>query len=95
MGYSCSQDAAVTADLLWIECLASTGCSNAYVGTDDVKRFIEIGRENRDGAITGTVFRMYAKGTAVPSGSIRIEADGSWTRKPPRFPNARTSVAFL
>jgi hypothetical protein len=62
-------------------CHKQTGQSNAYE-TEGKRFFYDTGREQRDGAITGQVFRMLPDGMAVRSGSFRIESDGTVTRYP-------------
>ena len=44
--------------------------------------FYEIGRENRDGAITGVCYKETTPGYCVRAGSFRIEPDGKITRFP-------------
>jgi hypothetical protein len=93
MGYSCTQAAYFT--LQGIEnALAEkfpsinkeTGKStgNGWV-IDGHEFFFERGRENDDGAITGTVYKIYFNCTTFDlrcrrAGSVRIEPDGNITR---------------
>lgn len=44
--------------------------------------FFERGRENSDGAITGTIFRFVGTDSAVRVGSFRINPDGTIARAP-------------
>jgi len=84
MGYSCRQDADVTYRS-WLDiCKETTGMGNVYAigGTEYM---LELGREQRDGAMTGTVCRMERDGEqllAHPCGSFRIEPDGTVKRYP-------------
>ncbi len=53
--------------------------SNNWVGDDGKEYFFDIGKENYDGAITGTVIQMRGEyGKKV--GSMRIEPSGFVTR---------------
>ena len=81
MGYSCTAKASLT--LTAIEALIdlnykTNGTSNA---TPD-GGFFEIGRENADGAITGTVWKPYDAGRVTRRGSFRIDAEGRVVRFP-------------
>lgn len=88
MGYSCTAVASEIERDWSNRCYGSTGRSNEYVGTDGRRYFYQIGRENRDGSITGTVFRFLPDGEHVTkAGSFRINADGTVARKPCRFPH--------
>ena len=84
MGWSCRADAARTADKWSDACVAQTGSSNVFQ-TKRGKYFWENSRkEHGDGAITGSVFKMLPgdNGLCRPSGSFRIEGDGTVTRAP-------------
>ncbi len=78
MGYSCDAAAAHTMDA--IGTLLNLPSSN---GMPD-GGFYERGRENADGAITGTVWKPLndAAGHVIRRGGYRIEPDGKVTRFP-------------
>ena len=89
MGYSCRQDADMTYRS-WLDiCKETTGMGNVY--TDGVAEYLlELGREQRDGAMTGTVCRIEYKNEqmlAYPCGSFRIEPDGTVKRYPTGLKN--------
>ena len=75
MGYSCT--AAADNVLRAIEGMSSSK-SNFWKGDDGREYFADRGREQEDGAITGTVIRMDGK----KMGSLRIEPNGFVTRFP-------------
>ena len=80
MGWSATAKACEV-ERAWMEtCQSQTGSQNVYEVAGK-RYFYETGREQRDGAITGTVFRFVGEG-CVRSGSFRIEADGTVTRYP-------------
>ena len=81
MGWSCNADAGRTLDAWRALCVESTNGSNTW----ETKRgmyFYEVGRENDDGAITGTVMRMIGSGKCRSAGSFRINPDGTVARGP-------------
>lgn len=82
MGYSCTARAAFVRDaiqkIIDRECPQTDGSSNR---TPD-GGFWEIGRENADGAITGTVWKPAGEGYARKRGSFKIDADGAVKRFP-------------
>jgi len=81
MGWSARKDALDAFDALL-----------TWVGRDDLptnvwenekgKFFAETGKENADGAVTGTVWRFVDENRAVKAGSFRIEPNGVVTRFP-------------
>ena len=81
MGYSCSTIANNVLNFI-IASVNNTDSSNEW--TFNGKRyFYEVGRENRDGAITGTVWRFQPDGVHVKrAGSFRIEPEGEISRFP-------------
>jgi len=85
MGYSCSAKAARVLDAVLEDLTDPNGLSNTWTHNGLVY-FVERGREQPDGAITGTVLKQTRKvGDNVyykPCGSIRIEPDGTITRFP-------------
>lgn len=75
MGYSCT---AAADDMLREIQAMFPSKSNFWKDDAGIEYFLEGGRENRDGAITGTVFRM----DGYKVGSVRIEPNGFVTRFP-------------
>jgi len=57
MGYSCNVQAAYVTDAWQQACIDQTGSQNVF-RVKGQRYFWEIGREQRDGAITGTVWRF-------------------------------------
>lgn len=83
MGYSCTVKAMRVLDAITRFCVQSTGSSNAWRSSDTNEGFFnEVGREQRDGAITGTVFRSISETHARRYGSFRITPDGKIARFP-------------
>lgn len=76
MGYSCTAIASLTLESL-LDIVRDTESSNVYRG-----RFIERGRENDDGAITGTVYTFIGTTSCKRSGSYKINAEGKIERFP-------------
>ena len=93
MGYSCTKAAADTLDKILHSIVDPNGSSNAWTYKGQ-RYFYERGRENLDGAITGTVWKFVYRPDLNPperakrAGTVRIEADGSLTR----FPHIPLSV---
>lgn len=84
MGYSASAKA-LDKEATWAQtCHQQTGQSNMYE-VRGTRYFYQIGREQRDGAVTGSVFRMLEDGRCVRSGSFRIESDGTVSKHPTGF----------
>lgn len=87
MGYSCRQDADTTYREWSDYCYNTTGVSNTYVYKDKRYTFMH-GREQNDGAITGTVMLLIdnpdiaGQYLAYNKGSFRINPDGVVTRFP-------------
>jgi len=79
MGYSCNRDAARSLDaiLKLLQGEGYEGMQNAWI-FDGREYFFERGREQEDGAVTGSVYRM--DGGKV--GGSRIEPDGTISRFP-------------
>jgi len=82
MGWSCCRRAAWVMDAWKDACIAQKGTQNTFqVG--EKKYFWEIGRENHDGAITGTIWKFLPDGVHVRrSGTFRIEGDGEVSPRP-------------
>lgn len=74
MGYSCTAIAKLVEDAL-MEIVRDGESSNSWRG-----HFTERGRENADGAITGTVWKMIETNRATRYGSYKITADGKIVR---------------
>lgn len=87
MSYTCRLDADTTYKEWANYCFASTGVSNTYVYKGKRYTFIH-GREQRDGAITGSVYLLLdnpdiqGQYLAYKKGSFRIEPNGIATRFP-------------
>jgi hypothetical protein len=81
VSYSCTARASDTEQAWAQACYKQTGQSNAYEVAGQ-RYFYDTGREQRDGAITGTVYRVFVNGTCAKSGSFRIESDGTVSRYP-------------
>lgn len=80
MGYSCTRDAG---DMLGIVGKVYATDGNPNVLTINGKRyFFERGREQADGAITGTLMMMLDGDYCRRAGRVRIEPDGTLTRFP-------------
>jgi hypothetical protein len=85
MGWSHRKEAGVVLDQWKQACLASSGCANVFSHKGKTY-IIELSRtEHWDGAVTGKLMRCTetrADGSmmCVPSGSLRIEGDGTITR---------------
>lgn len=89
MGWSARVEACETFDAWARVCVAQTGKQNVYREFDgDQEYMIERGREQDDGSITGTVFRLVdddGQLLAYRAGSFRIDPDGSVKRWPTKF----------
>jgi hypothetical protein len=87
MGYSCRQDADTTYREWSDYCITATGVSNSYIYKGQ-RYSMQIGREQSDGAITGSVYLlldnpdMEGQYLAYNKGSFRIEPNGIGTRLP-------------
>lgn len=91
MGYSCSTKAGNKLEAMFEKDVTGCKSNNGWIGTKGYYCFYEIGRENSDGAITGSVHRSDAKNEKSAGsgncrcykiGSFRIEPDGTITRFP-------------
>jgi hypothetical protein len=91
MGYSCRRSAQLCVDEIEKRIIPATGPSNTWMYKGNTY-FWERGREQDDGAITGTVWLIYDKpGSPIGenstklchrSGTIRVEGHGKLTRWP-------------
>lgn len=84
MGYSCSAIAGIVMDaaisIIQARLGDCGGSSNAF-GSPEVNYFVEIGREQADGSITGTTFKSIAN-MCRKAGSFKINGDGNIARFP-------------
>lgn len=100
MGYSCSSLAMESFDQLMIQLKASgkeVKSSNGWT-KNDVQYFYEIGREQKDGAVTGVVQKIYQINNVdycKKAGTFRIEPDGTITRFPTSTKAQRTTAEIL
>jgi hypothetical protein len=100
VGYSCTKDAS---DMLGLvrHTLSDHKTSNGlqigadtWGGQQGRTYFYEIGRENADGSITGTVFENIDGSHARRYGSFKIAADGRVVRFPLLTRDQRIALAF-
>lgn len=80
MGYSCSAKASEVLACITEYCVKSTGSSNTWVNENGVKFFFETGREQDDGAITGSVHKFIDDRMCVRAGTFKIDASGKIVR---------------
>lgn len=78
MSYSCTVKANISLEA--IEAAVCTGEASNRFEHNGNEFFIERGRENSDGAITATIYKMFGRNNCRKSGSLRIEPDGVITR---------------
>jgi len=86
MGYSCSTKAMESFDQIVIQLKAAgkkTEGSNTW-GKNGIVFFHEIGREQKDGAVVGSVTKIYdpVRSYCKKAGSFRVESNGKITRFP-------------
>lgn len=81
MGWSCRREAGMTMDAIRNFCIQETGSSNTYWSKGN-KYFFEIGREQRDGAITGTIHKFLDGNRCRKTSTLRIEPNGKISRGP-------------
>ena len=82
MGWSCSRIAGCRLDAISAACIASTGSQNKWTDGKGDTYFYDVGREQADGSITGTVNKFLPSGLCRVSGSFKINRDGGWERGP-------------
>lgn len=89
MGYSCTTKAMETLERMFNQEVTGCKVNNGFKGSKGFYCFYEIGRENEDGAITGSIMETnsitedYGESCRCKkAGSFRIEPDGSVTRFP-------------
>ena len=80
MGYSCTAIARFVEEAM-LNRFRHENSGNVFsVDGGKTTYFVETGREQPDGAITGTVFKMLPNGYAHRAGGYRIEPEGKITR---------------
>src|SRR5262245_1471890 len=80
MGYSCTQDA--QSSLAVISKFYATAGNSNILTIKGRLYFFERGREQADGAITGTLMLDLENGYCQKAGNVRIAPDGSIVRFP-------------
>jgi hypothetical protein len=93
MGYSCTKDASDMLGLIRNQ-FGDGKTSNGLV-FHGRSYFYEVGKEQADGAITGTIFENVDETHARKYGSFRINSDGSIARFPKIKRDMRTSMYFM
>lgn len=78
MGYSCTKDAGDMVGVINKMC----GLKEGTLHIDGERYFFERGREQGDGAVTGTLMKMVGENLCRPAGGVRINPDGSIARFP-------------
>ena len=79
MGYSCASAAGDVYDAIGRGCAEQTRSGNSYEFRGN-RYFLERGREQRDGSITGTVYKCLPNDMAIKAGTFKIGADGTILR---------------
>lgn len=92
MGYSCTKDASDMLGLIRHE--FSDGSTSNGIRIGAATFFYEIGRENADGSITGTLFENLSEGKCRKYGSFKIHAEGIIVRFPGIKQNQRVQLKF-
>jgi hypothetical protein len=78
MGYSCTVDASNMLGVINKMC----GLKDGWLHINGKKFFFERGRENADGAVTGTLMMDLGNDYCRKAGNVRINADGTIARFP-------------
>lgn len=92
MGWSCNAAASFTLDAIKdAQTAMGSTTSNGIMLNGKHVGFWETGRENEDGAITGTVWAMVGEDRCNRVGGFRIEPNGKVTR----FPRISRRVLIL
>lgn len=94
MGYSCLRRAAWAMDAITDKCIAQTNSSNTFEANGE-SYFIERGREQNDGAMTGTVYRNLPNGYSRKSASFRIDDVGRVVRGPKFMRDCPLYILYL
>jgi hypothetical protein len=76
MGYSSTVKASAAYDAIIAACQPDGEKSSNVIEHNGNRYFLEIGRENADGAITVTIYRFVGESGYVKAGPFRIEASG-------------------
>src|SRR4051812_48515125 len=84
MGWGCTAKAGYRLSAIqdWTYAHGGLGSQNSWRDPKGNRYFFEVGREQRDGAITATIFKWVDDTHARRSGSLRIEPDGRGFRGP-------------
>jgi hypothetical protein len=92
MGYSCTKDASDMLGLIRHAFHDGTTSNGLRIGAATF--FYEVGREQSDGSITGTVFENVDADHARKYGSFKIHATGVIVRFPAIKQNQRVALKF-
>lgn len=87
MSYSCTTRANAVLDRISEMCRDQSGFSNVWY-KGERKFFFEVGREQSDGSITGSVMEFVGENAAARKGNFRIEPNGAM----PYFPNLNKEI---
>jgi hypothetical protein len=86
MSYSCNAIAGLVYDEMIVQLQSASSCETETQNSwehNGVRYFAEIGREQNDGAVTGTVWQFLADGKHVrKAGSFRVNPGGKVSRWP-------------
>lgn len=82
MGWSCGRDAGARLDSISKRCNIN---QNSWRDDKGNRFFYETGREQRDGAICGTIYKYTSETHAKKSSTFRIESNGRVSRGPAFF----------
>ncbi len=94
MGYSCSAKADEVLKALIVQLKATneeSESSNTFFSKGN-EYFYEIGQENVDSSITGSVYKVDKNGLCKKSGNFRIEKDGRISKFPYTTKEQRNSA---
>ena len=92
MGYSCTKDADEMLGLIRHQ--FSDGTTSNGLAISGETYFYEVGKEQTDGSITGTLFQNVDESHARKVGSFRINSDGTIARFPRIRRDMMTSLYF-
>jgi hypothetical protein len=92
MGYSCTKDASEMLGLIRNQFTDGQTSNGLRIGAATF--FYEIGREQADGSITGTLFENVDETHARRYGSFKINVDGTIARFPGIRRDMRISMYF-
>ncbi len=91
MGYSCTQAADNMLGLIRKSFGSPDKGSNTLI-IGGKEYFYEVGREQADGAITGSLYLMVSPDSAQKAGTFRIDADGTINRFPGLSAKAKNAL---